>query len=332
MKKISLFVFVGIIILFTGCRPKQYLFLEGFTQGTTFHITYADYQSRDLTRPVDSILDAFENSLSIYRPHSLISRINQNDSTAIADDLFTRVFNKAMEVSAATDGAFDITVGPLVNAWGFGKDSIPDVDSTIVDSLLQFVGYHKVKLQNDRVIKSDPRIFIDVNALAQGFTCDVVASYFESIGIHTYLIEIGGEILAKGRNPDGNSWRIGIDKPIVGNSVPGYELQTVIKLRNKALATSGNYRKFHLINGIRYAHEINPHTGYPVMQNLLSASIIAKDGITADAYATACMVMGLEKSKELLQQHHELKGYLVYGDKQGEYEVWHSPGLSLEAE
>ncbi len=324
----------SIVILFvflTSCQHgREYRFLEGYTQGTTYHITYYDPHGRNLTSQVDSILEIFEQSLSIYRPQSLISRINNNDSSAIADYLFTEVFNKAMEVSQATDGAFDITVGPLVNAWGFGKDTVPRIDSSRIDSLLQIVGFKKVRLTNGRIVKDDPRIFIDVNAIAQGYTCDIVARYFEKLGIKNYMVEIGGEVRAHGKNPGGRTWRIGIDKPITGNYVPGYELQAIVPLRNAALATSGNYRKFHVINGVRYAHEIDPSTGYPVMSNLLSVSIIAADGITADAYATACMVMGLDRSIQFLEKRKDLLGYLIYSDSAGNFRIWHSARFPLE--
>jgi thiamine biosynthesis lipoprotein len=322
---------ITLIVLLTGCRRgREYRFLEGYTQGTTYHITYYDPQGRNLVSQVDSILEGFEQSLSIYRPQSLISRINNNDSSAVADYLFTEVFNKASEVSEATGGAFDITVGPLVNAWGFGKDTLPRIDSSRIDSLLKFVGYKKIRLINGRIVKEDPRIFIDVNAIAQGYTCDIVARYFEQLGIKNYMVEIGGEVRARGKNPNGRTWRIGIDKPLTGNYIPGYELQAIVPLRNAALATSGNYRKFHVINGVRFAHTIDPHTGYPVMSNLLSASIIAADGITADAYATACMVMGLDRSKQFLEKRKDLLGYLIYSDSAGNFRIWHSARFPLE--
>lgn len=327
------FFFSVLFSFLPGChREREYRFLEGYTQGTTYHITYYDPQGRNLISQVDSILEDFEQSLSIYRPNSLISRINKNDSAVVPDLLFTEVFSKAMEVSEATRGAFDITVGPLVNAWGFGKDTLLRIDSSLIDSLKQFVGYKKVQLVNGRIQKQDPRIFLDVNAIAQGYTCDVMARYFERLGIRNYMIEIGGEVRTRGRNPRGSIWRIGIDKPLTGNYVPGADLQAIVHLRNAALATSGNYRKFHIINGIRYAHTIDPHSGYPVMSNLLSASVIAKDGITADAYATACMVMGLEKSIAFLQKRNDLLGYLIYSDSTGQLAVWMSPGFPIEKE
>lgn len=322
---------VFLLVFLTGCRRgREYRFLEGYTQGTTYHITYYDPQGRNLASQVDSILEAFEQSLSIYRSQSLISRINNNDSTAVADNLFTEVFRKAMEVSEATGGAFDITVGPLVNAWGFGKDTLPLIDSSQIDSLMKFVGYKKVRLVEGKVVKEDPRIFIDVNAIAQGYTCDVVAHYFEQHSIKNYMVEIGGEVRSRGKNPNGQIWRIGIDKPLTGNYIPGLDLQAIVPLRNAALATSGNYRKFHVINGVRYAHTIDPHTGYPLMSNLLSASIIAADGITADAYATACMVMGLDQSMKFLERRKDLLGYLIYSDSAGNFRIWHSAPLPLE--
>jgi FAD:protein FMN transferase len=324
------FLLIALLSVLPGCKPREYFFIQGTAQGTSYHIKYADVKARDFTVQVDSILDAFDQSLSTYKPGSIISQMNRNDPAARADFWFTGVFNKAMEVSAATDGAFDITVGPLVNAWGFGRDSTPQVDSAIIDSLLQFVGYRKVKLVDGKLIKSDPRMFIDVNALAQGYSCDVLASWLESQGISHYMIEVGGEVRVRGKNPDGGRWRIGIDRPVMGNMIPGEELEAVVVLTKKSLATSGNYRKYHEINGVKYAHTINPHTGYPVMQNLLSASIIAQDCMTADAYATACMVIGLEKSKKLLMSHPELQGFLIYNDEEGQYKIWKTDKFPLD--
>jgi thiamine biosynthesis lipoprotein len=321
MQHISLLL-ISVLIVLPGCKPREYFFLQGTAQGTSYQIKYADATGRDFSVQVDSILDAFDQSLSTYKSESLISRMNRNDPTVRADKWFTEVFKKAMEVSEATDGAFDITVGPLVNAWGFGRDSVPNVDSTIIDSLLEFVGFRKVKLADNRLIKSDARMYIDVNALAQGYSCDVLAEWLEAQGIRHYMIDVGGEVRVKGKNPDGSAWRIGIDRPVMGNMIPGEEIEAVVALKNKSLATSGNYRKYYEINGIKYAHTINPHTGYPVMQNLLSASIIAGDCMTADAYATACMVMGLEKSRNLLKNHPELQGLLIFNDEKGQFRIW----------
>jgi FAD:protein FMN transferase len=325
-------VFLALLagLFFQACKPREYFFIQGSAQGTSYHIKYADQEKRDFSAPIDSILKAFDLSLSIYKPESLISRFNQNDPDARADKWFTEVFEKAMQVSEESEGAFDITVGPLVNAWGFGRDSSLHVDGKIIDSLLQFVGYKKVVLKNGLLIKEDPRMFIDVNALAQGYSCDVVADFFKEQGIKHYMIEIGGEVRAQGKNPENADWQIGIDKPVTGNYIPGSELQAIMQLKNKSLATSGNYRKFHEINGVKYAHTINPHTGYPVMQNLLSASILASDCISADAYATTCMVIGLEKSKAFLQNHPELEAYLIYSDSTGQFQIWKTKNFPVE--
>ncbi|MFN8208659.1 MAG: FAD:protein FMN transferase [Bacteroidales bacterium] len=323
-------ILISLYIVLPGCKPREYFFLQGTAQGTSYQIKYADAAAIDYSEQVDSILDAFDMSLSTYKPNSIISRMNMNDAAVRADEWFTEVFNKAMEVSEATGGAFDITVGPLVNAWGFGRDSIPHVDSIIIDSLLELVGYKKVSLAGNRLIKADPRMYIDVNALAQGYSCDVLATWLEAQGIKHYMIDVGGEVRVRGKNPDGNAWRIGIDRPVMGNMIPGEQIEAVVALKNKSLATSGNYRKYYEVNGVKYAHTINPHTGYPVMQNLLSASIIASDCMTADAYATACMVMGLEKSKELLENHPELQGLLIYSDEKGQYRIWKTRKFPME--
>lgn len=300
--------------------PGHYCKISGYTQGTTYHITY---KSRNniiiLKKEVDSVLADFDHSLSTYLPGSIISRINRNDTNVFTDKYFRVVFRKAQEVYKATDGAFDITVAPVVNAWGFGFTTGSTADSTLIDSLLQYVGMDKVKLEDDRVIKKYPQTMLDVNAIAQGYSVDVVSDYLKSKGIASYLVEIGGEVRTKGRNPKNMRWTIGIDKPIENNFTPGRILQTKIRISNGSIATSGNYRSFYEKNGIKYTHSINPKTGYPVMSNLLSATVKASDCMTADAYATAFMVMGLEKTIAFLKQHHELQAYLIYSDKNGQF-------------
>ncbi len=304
----------------------MYLKIAGFAQGTTYHITYQLVDTINLQPKIDSILHAFDRSLSSYDSNSVISKINRNEDVII-DDLFTRVFLKSDEVYEASGGIFDITVMPLVNAWGFGPGTREDVDSMRIDSLLEFVGMEKVKLENGRIIKSDPRVQLDVNAIAQGYSVDIVAGFLENLGAVNYMVEIGGEIRAIGFNPSGKLWRIGIDKPEFGNMIPGAELEAIVELRNKSLATSGNYRKYYEENGIKYTHSLDPHTGYPAKQSLLSATVIADDCITADAYATVFMVGGLEKSIELLKHHPELDAYLIYGDDTGVYQLYVTRGM-----
>ena len=308
-------------------EKTNYDYIEGFTQGTTYHITYCtDFAKIDKSE-VDSILHDFDLSLSTYKPESIISKINRNEKNILVDDYFKAVFLKSMEISEKTNGFFDITVSPLVNAWGFGTEKRESPDSCKIDSILKFVGYKKVRLSNDSVIKTKPEVKLDVNAIAQGYSVDVLVQYFEKRGIRNYVIEIGGELKAKGINKNGTLWRIGIDKPIDDSTATNREIQEILLLNDKALATSGNYRKYFIKNGVKYAHTINPKTGYPVERNLLSATVLANDCMTADAYATAFMVMGLEKSIEFVENNQWLDVYLIYSDKNGNFRVYYTDNL-----
>ena len=316
------------ILVMAGCSPEPaaYTRLEGNAQGTTFHMTYRDSLSRDFSGPVDSLFRLIDRSMSLWDSTSVISRLNRNEPGVPIDEHFTAVFRRSEEVSAATEGAFDITVGPLVKAWGFStKKGLPPPDSATVDSLLQLVGYEKVRLENGVLIKADPRMQVDVNAIAQGYTVDVMARFFQQHGIRDYMIEIGGEVITAGRNEEGEAWKIGIDKPL-DNEAEGRPLQTVVRLSGKALATSGSYRKFVVRNGKKYSHEIDPHTGYPITHNMLSVSVLADDCTTADAYATAFMVVGLEKALEIARAQR-LEFYAVCAGENGTFQVKTTPGF-----
>jgi thiamine biosynthesis lipoprotein len=326
--KFILFTLFSILLL-TSCKTKksEYLKISGFAQGTTYHITYENSNNEDYSADIDSILKAFDKSLSIYDSTSIISRINNNDQKVEADDWFVDVFNKSAEVNTISGGAFDITVGPVVSAWGFGNGPVAKHDTAYIDSLLQYVGMDKVKLEGRKVIKKYPGVKLDVNALAQGYSVDVVCDFFKNKGIKNYLVEIGGEVRGKGTNASDKFWHIGIDRPADGNMQPGNELQAIIEINNKSLATSGNYRKFFVENGIKYAHTIDPKTGFPARNTLLSATVVCDDCITADAYATSFMVVGVEKSKEMLSKLPGIEVYFVYSNPQGEYEVFFSEGM-----
>ncbi len=321
-------ILLVVFIISHSQKKGEYMRIAGFTQGTTYHITYESQNGEDLKNSIDSLLADFDMSLSTYLPNSLISRFNKNETGLHADRKFTDVFIKSYEVYKRTNGAFDITVAPIVNALGFGtgKDTL-NVDSTMIDSLLQYVGMDKVKLQGDTLVKADRHVTLDVNALAQGYSVDVAADFLEKRKIKNYMVEIGGEIRARGKNEQGDYWRIGIDKPVDGNNVPGTDLQSIVMLNDRALATSGNYRKFYERNGIKIVHTINPKTGYPVISNLLSATVVAKDCMTADAYATAFMVMGTDRSIEFLNENRFLDAYLIYSDENGNFKVYFTKGL-----
>jgi thiamine biosynthesis lipoprotein len=329
LQLIILAVILLVVFLISHSHKKgEYMQIAGFTQGTTYHITYESKSREDLKTSIDSLLADFDRSLSTYLPTSLISRLNKNEPGLHADKKFSDVFITSYEVYKKTDGAFDITVAPIVNALGFGtsKDTL-NVDSTMIDSLLQYVGMEKVMLQGDTLVKTNSHVTLDVNALAQGYSVDVVVDYLENRKIRNYMVEIGGEIRARGKNDQGEYWRIGIDKPVEGNEIPGTELQSIVKLNDRALATSGNYRKFYEKNGIKYVHTINPKTGYPVISNLLSATVVARDCITADAYATAFMVMGVDRSIRFLNENQFLDAYLIYSDEKGNFKVFYTGGL-----
>ncbi|MDP2335242.1 MAG: FAD:protein FMN transferase [Bacteroidota bacterium] len=321
--------FILAILLITACQPRKsdYMKISGFAQGTTYNITYENSTHEDYSQAIDSILKAFDRSLSIYDSTSIISRINDNDPTVEADDWFIDVFNKSAGVNTTSGGAFDITVGPVVHAWGFGNGPVAKHDTAYIDSLLQFVGMDKVRLEGRKVVKKYTGVNLDVNALAQGYSVDVVCEFLQRKGLKNYLVEIGGEVRGKGTNAKDKLWHIGIDKPSEGNMDPGKELQAIIGIDNKALATSGNYRSFFIENGIKYAHTIDPKTGFPARNTLLSTTVICDDCITADAYATAFMVLGVEKSKSLLAKLPGIEVYFVYSNPQGGYEVFFSEGM-----
>ncbi len=323
---------IGIItaILFVvSCKSDhaiQPIHLQGEAQGTYYNMVYYDSLHRNLHRQVDSILKAFDQSVSLWVPTSVISRVNRNDTTVVLDGYFVGNFKDSQKVSKATNGAFDMTVGPLVEAWGFGFESREKVGKKIVDSLLPLVGYQKIKLENGKVIKADPRMQIDFNGIAQGYSDDVIGKFFDSLGIHNYLIDIGGEVKAKGMKPDGKYWRVGIEKPSA-DSVSPRTLKAVIVLHNQSVATSGSYRKYYVVNGIRYSHTIDPQTGYPVQHSLLSVSVLAKNTALADAYATAFMVMGYKKSRAFVENHPGLEAMFIWSANDGRFKTYATPGF-----
>jgi len=323
-------VFLLALFWITACKPGfvgEYYSLQGFTQGSTYHITYQHPTQTDLKKQIDSLLKRFDASLSSYDSTSIISAINRNDPDVKTDSMFRTVFRESGRIYQRTGGAFDITLAPLINAWGFGPGQKQDIDSAMVDSLLQFVGMDKISLSGDRVIKSDPTVQLNVNAIAQGYAVDVVAAYLEDLGCRNYMVEIGGEIRTRGMNSRGNFWRIGVDRPEFGNMIPGEQLQVIISMHNRSLATSGNYRKFYERNGVRITHTIDPATGYSKDSKLLSVTILTEECMTADAYATACMAMGLGKAKVFVESQKGVDAYFIYGDEFGGYQVWHTDGL-----
>lgn len=267
-----------------------------------------------------------DNSLSPFNKTSIISRINRNEKVKV-DEMFSEVFQLAEKISGDTDGAFDITVAPMVNAWGFGfKTGNPPTRQTI-DSLRAIVGFHTVSLQDGYIIKKNPKTMLDCSAIAKGYGTDVVARFLKKKGVQNFMVEIGGEIVVNGNSEKLQPWRIGINKPTDDSLNTSQAIQDVVSVSNIAMATSGNYRNFYYKNGKKYAHTIDPKTGYPVQHNILSATVFADDCATADAYATSFMVLGLDGAKKILEKHPELCAYLIYSDQKGSNQIWYSPSL-----
>ena len=300
-----------------SCVTESYIKDSGMVFGTTYSITYQYHEN--LKSDIEGVMQQVDNSLSPFNKSSVITAINNNTSTK-ADNYLTEVFTLAQTVNKETDGAFDITVAPLVNAWGFGFRSGTRPTEAQIDSLLTIVGQEKVTLKDGEIKKSDPRIMLDCSAIAKGFGVDKVAEFLASKGIENYLVEIGGEISARGKNSRGTEWNIGVTKPVDDSLSINQENQAVLQITDKAMATSGNYRNFYYEGGKKYAHTINPHTGKPAQSDILSATVIAQSCAVADAYATAFMVLGSEKAKEILKKHPELQAYLILSDNS----VWQS--------
>jgi thiamine biosynthesis lipoprotein len=312
---------VGLLASSCGKEKPAYLTLTGKAQGTTFNITYQDLQKRDFSRPVDSLFRLIDKSMSLWDSTSVISRVNRNEPNVQVDEHFAAVFQKAHDISEITGGAFDVTVGPLLKAWGFSfKKNLPPPDSARVDSLIQLVGFQKIRLENGVLKKADPRMEIDFNAIAQGYTVDLISDFLEKNGVKNYLVEIGGEVRTLGVNNRNEIWKIGIDKPVENEKEGERPLQTTVALSGKSLATSGSYRKFVVREGKKFSHAIDPKTGFPITHNLLSVSVIAKDCASADAYATAFLVMGMERAMEMAEKLG-MEIYCIYADENGALQV-----------
>ncbi len=324
-----LLLVAGTVWVIKNQRDTPYHTNEGLIFGTNYKITYQ--YADDLKEEIEAQMLMVDSALSMFNEQSTISHVNRNEDYQ-PNPMFTEVITKALAISEETNGAFDITVAPLVNAWGFGFKSGDMPTQAAVDSIRQFIGFKKIELKDGHIKKTDPRIMLDCSAIAKGYGCDVVAAYLEKKGIINYMVMIGGEVVTKGINPTRLPWRIGVTKPTDDTLGIEQETQTVLNVTDKAMATSGNYRNFYYKGGKKYAHTIDPATGRPVQHSLLSATVLAKDCATADAYATSFMVMGMERAKELLEQHKELMVYFIYTDKKGELAVWFSPSLQDKIE
>lgn len=326
MKKIFTLILVSIAFVLSSCGDRGYVKSTFTIFGTISNITYESPGKEDLQAGIDSVLNRVNNSLSPFLPNSIVSKINRNDRVKL-NDYFVEVYLEAKRFSVLTNGAYDVTVGPLVNEWGFGFEPGSEKHyKERINSLMQYVGFEKVALMKDSIVKRDPRVKLDFSSLAKGYGVDKVGEYLASQGCANYLVDIGGEVRVKGKNPQGKNWQVGVAKPIEQN-LDDHAVQEILRVTNLALATSGNYRNFYLQDGKRYAHTIDPRSGYPVQSRLLSATILAKTCMEADAAATACMVMGLEKAIDFIEVLDGVEGYFIYNSDEAEYAVYYTEGF-----
>ncbi len=322
---VALLVLGTIGILARHNRTTPYQTTGGLIFGTIYNITY-QYDG-DLKAEIEAELKRFDGSLSPFNDTATITRINRNENI-LPDTFFINVFRRSMEISQETEGAFDITVAPLANAWGFGfkKGAFPD--AAVIDSLLDITGYSKVSLSaENKVVKQDQRIMLSCSAVAKGYAVDVIAELLEKKGVANFMVDIGGEVVVRGKNPKESLWRIGINKPIDDSLAVNQELQTVLQVTDVGIATSGNYRNYYYKDGKKYAHTIDPRTGYPVQHNILSATVIARDCMSADAYATAFMVMGLEEAERFADAHPDIDACFIYSDEKGGFQTFYTKGM-----
>ena len=326
-----LFYTLLICCFLVNCNTVKKQQFMGTTQGSYYSITYFDDQNRDFSREFDSIFKEIESALSLWDENSIIRRVNRNDTTVVLNQIFIDNFNYAMKAAELSDGYFDPTVGPLVQAWGFHFKEGMEMTPEIVDSLKQLVDYRKVKIENNKVVKGNPNMTLDFNAVAQGYTTDMIGDYLLSKNVNNFLVDVGGEILARGYKPNGELWKVGIEKP-AENKDSERIVQEIVELKDRSIVTSGNYRKYVERGGKRYSHSLNPKTGYPAENKLLSATIIAENTAWADCLASICMVVGLEKAIEIVSPIPSIgiEAYFIYLDdneevktsKHGEYGVW----------
>ncbi len=321
-----LFLVIGTIFIVRQQRSMPYQTDKGFVFGTMYNISYQSEEN--LQTEIDAELQSVDDIFSMFNEKSLVSSFNKSNSLKL-DGRLLKLYQLSCRVNEDTEGAFDITVAPLVNAWGFGFKNEQMPNDRQVDSLLSFVGMNQLCFDEETAVlsKKDSRTMLDFSAVAKGFGCDCIARLLRKHGIKNFMVEIGGEVVTLGVSPNRVPWRIGVTKPTDDSLHTSQSLQTVLNVTDRAMATSGNYRNFYYNNGHKYAHTIDPKTGRPVQHNILSATVLANDCATADAYATSFMVMGLERAQKLLERHQDLLAYLIYTDAEGKYAVWCSPDL-----
>ena len=319
-------VFVLCVAIIASCsRQPQKIVLQGLAQGSYYAVTYFDEQGRNFQHEIDSIFHAVDMSVNLWVDSSIISKVNRNEEVTL-DSIFINNFNIAQEAAQLSDGYFDPTISPIVAAWGFSYKTGDSITPQLIDSLKQLVDYRKIRIENEKIVKENPSIQLDFNAIAQGYTSDMIASFLDSRGIKNYLVDTGGEIMARGEKPDGKPWIVGIEKP-AENWDSEQVVQTRIALRDKGLVTSGSTRKYVERNGKRYSHCIDPKTGYPVEHQLLSVTVLADNSVWADALASICMVMGKEKSLPLIENLDEVEAYYIYVNERNELETFATNGF-----
>ena len=317
---------IGLLMVLCSCtqQPKK-IVLQGLAQGSYYAITYYDENGRNFQREVDSIFHAVDLSVNLWVDSSVISKVNRNEEVTL-DPIFIDTFNIAQEAARLSDGYFDPTISPIVAAWGFSSKTGDSITPQLIDSLKQLVDYRNVRIENGKVIKESPAIQLDFNAIAQGYTSDLLAHFLESKGIVNYLVDTGGEIMARGCKPNGQPWIVGIEKP-AENWDSEQVVQTRIALRDKGLVTSGSTRKYVERDGKRYSHSIDPTTGYPVEHNVLSVTVLAENSVWADALASICMVMGMEKSLPIIESLDGVEAYYIFVNEQNQLETFATEGF-----
>lgn len=327
MKSFSI-LFLLLVLFVAGCTnsPSKYIYNKGFVYGTMYSITYESPDGIDLQDEITEKFRIYTLIFSTYEKESTISKINDNIPVKPEPE-FMICFNRAMEISKITNGAFDITAGPMVNAWGFGPEKKKHMTREKVDSLIAITGYHKIHVEDGMIVKDNPNMKLDMSAISKGYTCDLIADFLAQKGCPNYMVEIGGEVTAKGKNENGNTWSIGISTPNEDLTLSNSEYEAIVQLPDHALATSGNYRNFYVEDGKKYAHTIDPKTGYPVQHSLLSSTVLANDCMTADAFATAFMVLGVEQGIEVARSTPGIEVFFVYADENGNDQIYMSEGF-----
>ena len=320
------YIFIISTLLLFSCKeqPKKTNY-SGITQGSYFSITYYDESGRTFESEFDSIFDTVENSVSLWDENSIIRKVNRNEDVVV-DKVFRDNFEWAKKASEFSDGAFDATIGPLVAAWGFHYKKEMEMTPAMVDSIRQLVDFKKIEIIDNKIVKAKPNMTLDFNAVAQGYTADLIGTFLEEKGVTNYLVDVGGEIMARGGKPNGENWIIGIEKPSE-NYDSERNVQLKITLKDKGIVTSGNYRKYIEKDGVRYSHSIDPKTGYPVPQNLLSATVIADNAAWADCLASICMIVGKDKALQMLEDNADIEGYLIFADEDGTIKTTSTSGF-----